>query len=566
MIKFFLNYAQEYRYKVGFSILLSCLTVLSAVGLMGVSAYLIILAGFHPSIAFLQTSIVGVRFFGISRGIFRYLERLTTHQVNFQILGKIRLQVFKKISTRFIPIIDRYSGSEILSIIINDINMMENLYVKLMSPLFVAFFISGFIGVFFGLYAVEIVFIYLFGFLLVGIAIPFLSFKVSNLSGGKLESCRMEYQSAVIDFYQFMHEAIFFQVESRLISKLRESEKKLDQTQKENGIWQSFWNMLSLFSVQGIFLTTLVISGAMVQAGRLEAMMMGVISLMLLTSFEAISSLPAASYLYSDINSSSKRILEVSTMPEQNHNLIESYTGDITPIQFLNVAYAYLTNKEKAVLKEINLEIKKGEKVAFVGMNGSGKTTLMEILLGYRKEYTGQIFLNNHELKEISDDVLKKKINYLSAKPYFFSTTIRQNLLLARNNSDDQTLIDALKKMDLYDHKNLNLDTQLDEFGKNLSSGELQKLAIAQLLLLDGEVIILDEAFANLDPISTKEINKEVRNLFTNKTLLFITHNLKDMEFFNKIVVMDHGWILQTGDHKSLINQTGKYKELIHST
>jgi len=94
----------------------------------------------------------------------------------------------------------------------------------------------------------------------------------------------------------------------------------------------------------------------------------------------------------------------------------------------------------------------------------------------------------------------------------------------------------------------------------------LQKLAIAQLLLLDGEVIILDEAFANLDPISTKEINKEVRNLFTNKTLLFITHNLKDMEFFNKIVVMDHGWILQTGDHKSLINQTGKYKELIHST
>ncbi|MDO9085666.1 MAG: thiol reductant ABC exporter subunit CydC [Anaerolineaceae bacterium] len=564
MIKFFLNSAKEYRYKVGFSILLSCLTILSAVGLMGVSAYLIILAGFHPSIAILQTSIVGVRFFGISRGIFRYLERLTTHQVNFQILGKIRLQVFKNISSRFIPIIDRYSGSEILSIIINDINMMENLYVKLMSPLFVAFFISALIGVFFGMYAIEIFFIYLFGFLLVGIAIPFLSFKLSKLSGGKLESSRMEYQSAVIDFYQFMHEAIFFQVESRLISNLRESEKKLDQTQKENGIWQSVWNMLSLFSVQGIFLTTLVISGGMVQSGRLEAMMIGVISLMLLTSFEAISSLPSASYLYSDINSSSKRILEISTIPETNNPLIGTYTGEITPIQFLNVAFAYLTNKEHAALKEINLEIKKGEKVAFVGMNGAGKTTLMEILLGYRKEYTGQIFLNNHELKEIRDDVLRTKINYLSAKPYFFSTTIRQNLLLARKNFEDQTLINALKKLSLYDHKNLNLDTQLDEFGKNLSSGELQKLAIAQLLLLDGEVIILDEPFANMDPISANEINKEIRILFDNKTLLFITHNLKNMEYFNKIVVMDQGRILQTGDHKSLFNQTGKYKDLFN--
>jgi ABC-type transport system involved in cytochrome bd biosynthesis fused ATPase/permease subunit len=119
MIKNFLQYAKKSWSGIGISIILGCFTVLSSIVLMGVSAYLIILAGFHPSIAVLQISIVGVRFFGISRGIFRYIERLQTHKVNFSILGNVRLSIFSKLSDRYYQLIDKYSGSEVLSIIIN---------------------------------------------------------------------------------------------------------------------------------------------------------------------------------------------------------------------------------------------------------------------------------------------------------------------------------------------------------------------------------------------------------------------------------------------------------------
>jgi ATP-binding cassette subfamily C protein CydC len=566
MITFFLKYAKGFWLKIGLSLLFSCLTVLSAVGLMGLSAYLIILAGFHPSIALLQTSIVGVRFFGLIRGLFRYLERLTTHQVNFLISGKIQLNVFNNISSRFFTIIDRYSGSEILSIVLNDINILENLYVKLISPGFATLIISIFLGLFFGMFAIEIVFVYVFGFLLIGLVIPSLSFKVNKMTGGNLENSRKEYQSAIIDFNQFLFEAIFFQSESILISRLNETEKKLRQNQTKYGIWYSIWNLVSFITIQGIFLATLVISGWMVQSGKLESMMMGVISLMVLTSFEVVSSLPSSAYLYNDLRTSSNRIREIGNIPELRKLKNDNFVDEIFSINFMNVSYSYGNNPNNKAVSEINFEIKKGEKFAIVGMNGAGKTTLMEILLGFRKDYIGQILFNNQELKLIPEDVLRKKINYLPSKPHFFSTTIRQNLLLAKNDAEDQTLNEVLRELGLYDQRRLHLDTYLDEFGKNFSSGELQKLAIAQLLLLDGDVIILDEPYANLDPISAYEIDKIIKNIFIDKSLLIITHNLRNMEFFDNIIVMDQGRICQLGNHRSLQIQNGKYKALLDSS
>jgi ATP-binding cassette subfamily C protein CydC len=566
MITFFLKYAKGFWLKIGLSLLFSCLTVLSAVGLMGLSAYLIILAGFHPSIALLQTSIVGVRFFGLIRGLFRYLERLTTHQVNFLISGKIQLNVFNNISSRFFTIIDRYSGSEILSIVLNDINILENLYVKLISPGFATLIISIFLGLFFGMFAIEIVFVYVFGFLLIGLVIPSLSFKVNKMTGGNLENSRKEYQSAIIDFNQFLFEAIFFQSESILISRLNETEKKLRQNQTKYGIWYSIWNLVSFITIQGIFLATLVISGWMVQSGKLESMMMGVISLMVLTSFEVVSSLPSSAYLYNDLRTSSNRIREIGNIPELRKLKNDNFVDEIFSINFMNVSYSYGNNPNNKAVSEINFEIKKGEKFAIVGMNGAGKTTLMEILLGFRKDYIGQILFNNQELKLIPEDVLRKKINYLPSKPHFFSTTIRQNLLLAKNDAEDQTLNEVLRELGLYDQRRLHLDTYLDEFGKNFSSGELQKLAIAQLLLLDGDVIILDEPYANLDPISAYEIDKIIKNIFIDKSLLIITHNLRNMEYFDNIIVMDQGRICQLGNHRSLQIQNGKYKALLDSS
>jgi len=187
MIKNFCHYAKKSWSGISLSILFACFTVFSSIALMGVSAYLIILAGFHPSIAVLQISIVGVRFFGISRSMFRYLERLQTHKVNFRILGNLRLSVFSKLSDRYYQIMDRYSGSDILSIIVSDINQMENLFVRLLSPAVVSLIISVLVGLLLGFQAIELLFVYVVGYLISGIIIPYFSIQIGRSSKGNLK-------------------------------------------------------------------------------------------------------------------------------------------------------------------------------------------------------------------------------------------------------------------------------------------------------------------------------------------------------------------------------------------
>jgi ATP-binding cassette subfamily C protein CydC len=555
-----LQYAKKSWSGIGISIILGCFTVLSSIVLMGVSAYLIILAGFHPSIAVLQISIVGVRFFGISRGIFRYIERLQTHKVNFSILGNVRLSIFSKLSDRYYQLIDKYSGSEVLSIIINDINQLENLFVRLLSPAIVSLLISILVGIFLGLQSVELLFVYVVGYLLTGIIIPFLSINIGSLSKGNLNHARDQFQSSVINFNQFIDEAIFYQMESKLTLDLEKNIKYLEKEQTKTGVWQSVWHLLSFYSNQGVFIFVLIISIFLANEGKLDLLLVGVISLVVLTSFEVLSNIPSMAYLYGDIESSSKRIQEIEAIPFDTENGFQEISNEIFPIKFLNVSYVYPGHRNHKALENINIEFKKGEKIAVVGVNGAGKTTFIELILGIRSDYEGRIFLKDQELKTLPKKIIRQRFGYLTVNPYIFGTTIRQNLLLAKEKAKDEELIQVLEKVNL----NLDLNTRLEEFGKNLSSGEIQRFAIAQSILFDADVQIFDELYANLDPKSAFEISQLIQEKFSEKTVIFVTHRFINMDYFDNILVFHQGKIVQRGKHKDLLVQTGKYTELFN--
>ncbi|PKO07408.1 MAG: thiol reductant ABC exporter subunit CydC [Chloroflexi bacterium HGW-Chloroflexi-3] len=560
MINNFWNYAKKSWLSIGLSIILACFTVVSAVALMGVSAYLIILAGFHPTIAILQVSIVGVRFFGISRSIFRYLERLQTHEVNFKILGKMRLSVFSKLSNRFFYLLDRYSGSDILSIVIHDINQMENLFVRLLSPAIVALFISVIVGIFIGLQTVELLFVYVGGYSITGLIIPYFSIKLSRLTKGNLKITRDKFQSSVINFNQFIDESIFYQVESKLSSDLEKNIKDLEREQTRTVVWQSVWQLLSFYSIQGLFVSVLVLSIFLANEGKLELVLVGVISLVVLSSFEVLSNIPSMAYLYGDIESSTRRIQEIEEIPLEPEIVFQEFDHEVFPIRFLNVSYAYPKHKNHLAVKNINIEINKGEKIAIVGANAAGKTTFIELLLGNRHDYGGRIILKDKELRTITKKIIRQMFGYLAANPFVFGTTIRQNLLLAKEEPQDEELIYVLESVNL----RMDLNTRLDELGKNLSSGEIQRLAIAQSILLDAEVQVFDELYANLDPKSAYEISQLIQKKFSDKTVIFVTHRFINMDYFDNILVFHEGQIVQKGTHKDLLEQTGKYTELIN--
>jgi ATP-binding cassette subfamily C protein CydC len=561
MIKNFCHYAKKSWSGISLSILFACFTVFSSIALMGVSAYLIILAGFHPSIAVLQISIVGVRFFGISRSMFRYLERLQTHKVNFRILGNLRLSVFSKLSDRYYQIMDRYSGSDILSIIVSDINQMENLFVRLLSPAVVSLIISVLVGLLLGFQAIELLFVYVVGYLISGIIIPYFSIQIGRSSKGKLKLARDQFQSSIINFNQFIDEAVFYQVESKLTLDQEKNLKDLEREQTRSVIWQSVWQLISFYSNQGIFILVLVLSIFLASEGRLDLVLVGVISLVVLSSFEVLSNIPSMAYLYGDIENSTTRIQEIEDIPFETERVYQEISNEVFPIKFMNVSYAYPGDKNHKAIENINIEFKMGEKIAVVGENGAGKTTFIELLLGIRSDYEGRIFLKDQELRSIPKNIIRHRFGYLTANPYIFGTTIRQNLLIATDKVEDEELIQALESVNL----KLDINSRLDEFGKNLSSGEIQRLAIAQSILYNADVQIFDEPYVNLDPKSAFEISQFIQKKFKDKTMIFITHRFIDMDYFDNILVFHQGQIVQKGKHKDLLKQTGKYTELINS-
>lgn len=232
-------------------------------------------------------------------------------------------------------------------------------------------------------------------------------------------------------------------------------------------------------------------------------------------------------------------------------------------IHFKNVDFRYGTRE--LVLKNINLTIHQGEKIALVGESGSGKTTLAKLLMEFYSNEKGDILINQYNIKDINMEKLREKIAYISQDIFMFSGTIKENLCLGNKNITFEEMIQAAKLSSAHDFINnlpLRYNTLLEENATNLSGGQKQRLAIARALLKKPDILIMDEATSNLDSITEKAIEKTITELNQDTTTIIIAHRLSTIMRCDKIYVMDHGEIVETGSHEELIEQKGRYYNL----
>lgn len=233
-------------------------------------------------------------------------------------------------------------------------------------------------------------------------------------------------------------------------------------------------------------------------------------------------------------------------------------------IEFRNVNFRY--GKRRLVLSDINLSIKKGEKVAFVGESGSGKTTLSKLLLHLYVPEKGEILLDNININDIQIEKIRDGISYISQDTFLFSGSILDNLTLGVDNTSMEEIIEASKISKAYDFINelpLRYETRLEENGTNLSGGQRQRLAITRALLKKTDVLILDEATSNLDSITEKYIQNTLSNICGDKTVIYIAHRLSTIKNCDKIFVLDNGKIIETGNHNELMRLGGMYSKLV---
>ena len=560
---------------------------------MGASAWIIASAALGPSIAELQVAIVGVRFFGVARGFARYGERLTSHDVTFRVLARLRVWFYAIIEPLAPARLAQQRSGDLLSRVVGDIGTLENFYLRAVAPVAVAALTALLAGFLVGRAEPRLAAALLLFMALGGVAAPLLARSLSRQPGQRSAATRGDLNAALVDGIQGMADLVAFDGAGTQLDRVRVLSLELSGLQRRMAAVGGLNSALISLCAAMAALTMLAGATPLVTGGTLSGVSMAVLIMIALSSFEAVVPLPAAAqYLESSLEAGRRllslaepasiadaphRATDVATTdpgarPEQPIDVILPHPGGakpgsgfvVTALSVENVRFRY-ADDEPWVLEDLSFELPAGEHVAIVGPSGSGKTTLVNLLLRFWDVRDGCIRVAGRDVRESAPEEVRRNFGVVTQNTYLFSGTIRDNLLLARPDAGTAELDAAVARAQLTDFvRSLpeGYDTWVGECGLRLSGGERQRLAIARALLKDAPVLILDEPLANLDSMTGRAVLDAVRVLMAGRSVLSITHSLAGLEDAGQVLVLREGTIIERGRHADLMTLGGFYRRM----
>jgi thiol reductant ABC exporter CydC subunit len=545
-------------------------TVISGIGLLATSAYLISAAALQPSIAVLQVPIVGVRFFGLSRGIFRYLERYVSHDTTFRLIARLRVWFYQILEPLAPARLMQYQSGDLLNRIHHDINSLEDFYVRVVAPPLVWLLVTVTASALLAIFSIRLGIILLAFQIMAGLITPILVRSASQSTEHKLVEKRAELSAALVDGIQGMADLRVFNASGVQQDKVDKINYSMAGSQLKlgnlSGVESAVENILAHLASWSI----LIIAIPLVTTGQIDGVYLGTLILAALASFEAALPLPQAARSLAKGLAATNRLEEiVATEPAVSDPLISLPAPEVNQIELENLRFAYpatIQSPQKTyVIDGISLNLPPGKRMAIVGPSGAGKTTLANILLRFWDYYVGRITLGNHELNSYNQDELRTLIGVVSQRTHLFNATLRDNFLLAKPDASMDEIRGACQLAQIDEHiESLpqKYDTWIGEGGIRLSGGERQRVAIARVLLKNAPILILDEPTANLDPLTERDLQSALFSLTEKRSTLWITHRLTGMEAMNEILVMDRGKIVERGQHNGLLELGGKYRRM----
>lgn len=552
------------------SALLGSMTILSGIGLLTTSAYLISMAALHPSVAALQVAIVGVRFFGIARGIFRYAERMVSHSATFKLLAKLRVWFYSALEPLIPARLMEYKHGELSELrsgdmlrrATADIDALQNFYVRVLAPPVVALIIGICMWIFFGAFGSVFALIYIVSFIVSAILVPLLAHQLGKHSSQQMVTTQAQLHTMLVDSVQGIADLVAFGQEEHQAQQIKELNRRAKTLQMMTAYVSGLESGLTNLLMNGTAWVMLISAIPLVYQGRLNGVLLAVLVLTVLSAFEAIMPLPGAFQQLGGILESARRLFEiVDTKPAVNNPTTSSPEPADYSIQARQLNFRY-NEEESYVLRNITFSLPQGHCLALVGPSGSGKSTLAQLLLRFWDYQEGDLLLGGHELKAYQQDDLYKLISVVEQDTHLFNTTIRENLLIARPEASEEEIIEAAKQAQLHDFV-LTLpngyDTRVGEQGLLLSGGERQRVAIARAFLRDAPILVLDEPTVNLDAITERAVMDAINTLRQGCTTFLVTHRLIAMETVDEILVLRAGQIVERGTHARLLQNEGLY-------
>ncbi|MGF1824338.1 cysteine/glutathione ABC transporter ATP-binding protein/permease CydC [Vibrio splendidus] len=504
----------------------------------------------------------GVRGLAMSRTAGRWGERVVSHNATFKLLTDLRIFFFKKLAPLIPGRISNLRDADLLNRLVADVDAMDHVYLRLVSPVTVGVFGIFFLTLFLMWFDSSLGLILGSILLIMLLVWPILFYKLGKRNGGELTQNKADLRVTTLDWIEGYSELTLFGAEERYRNAILETQHKLMANQFVNA---NLTGMASaaLMLFNGLTLVLMLWLAADGVGGNAPDPFIALMAFATMASFELLMPIAGAFQHLGQTLSSARRLNEV-ILSEPEVQFAEEKLDISKPldIAFSNVTFNY-PDSERSVLNAVDLTIPATHKVAIVGQTGSGKSTLIQLLTRYWDPKKGYISIAGIELTQWNESQLRESISVVSQRVDILNGTLRDNLLIAKPEATDDHLANILKDVGLEKLlENNALDSWLGDGGRQLSGGEKRRIGIARAILHDAPILLLDEPTEGLDKQTEHSIMTLFEKHFEGKTVIFITHRLIGLESMDSIVLIEQGEIVENGSHEKLLNEAGRYFQL----
>ena len=527
---------------MAFTITMGTLGFLAAIFIMVLGAMgLVNLLNFdtHLSFSGILTALIVL---AVARGALRYLEQMSGHYIAFKLLALLRDKVFSSLRRlAFVKLQDKQAG-QLVSLVTNDIELLEVFYAHTIAPIMIAFFTSAILLLVFGHLSGWFVLVALAAYLTVGVILPIITTKLAREDGRRYRELVGEMNDFFLDSVRGMKEIQLFGYAKQRLDEIQQRSQKIDtaferikdqeaKVRVYTEVAVSVFNIIMLFT--GLILFSL-------DKIDFSAFLIGVILLM--SSYGPVIALSNLSSNLLQTLASGERVLSLlAEEPELKD--VESAVNlkEVSRIDVESVSFAY---GEEQILSDVSLSVKKGEILGIHGRSGSGKSTLLKLLMRFYDPKSGSIKINGEILPNINTRSLRDNMAYITQQTYIFNETIEENIRLARRDATLDEIMEAAKKASIHDFI-LSLpegyQTKMTELGGNLSDGEKQRIGIARAFLHNAPIILLDEPTSNLDSLNEAMILKSLLNVKAEKLIILVSHRQSTMAICDQVIGIENG-------------------------
>lgn len=550
-------------------ILLGTLTFISAGALMFTSGYLISKSATRPqNILLVYVPIVLVRAFGIARPIFAYVEQLTSHNFVLKVLSKMRVRLYQKLETQSLMLKSRFKTGDLLGVLADDLEHLQNLYLKTIFPSIVSLVLYVVIIIALGFFSIPFALLMFVLLFVLVVLVPLVSILVNRQRQMAMKSVRTHLYQTLTDAVMGLSDWKISGRQHDFLTSYEEDEQKQDQLEQKVERFNRWRDFLFQMAIALLAVLMIVFAYNNVEAGVFNHIWIAAFVLVVFPLMEAFTPISEAVTQLPNYDQSLNRLERIENASIQHQKVDDEIVNKLRNVSNFtltinDVDFRY-DESQPLVLQQLNLTIKQGEKIAILGKSGAGKSTIAKLLLGSIIPTNGDVTINKISTSKLTD-VMSKYISVLQQKPHLFNSSVMNNIRLGNVHATDEEVIEVAKQVQLHDYICSlpdGFNTKMQELGERFSGGERQRIALARILLQNTPVVILDEPTIGLDAITERKLLDTIFRSLEGKTVIWITHHLIGTERMDRVLFIENGGIAMEGTHQQLVHHNPRYQNL----